>query len=214
MFGNESEGPANNKAKAGPSPIPEASRPWTMGTSVSVAKYMKAPRKLAQKLDNKELPPTHASIHSGGTTPATFAPSCVEPNKKPAERTPTASNGNICFAKPHEANNHSLFSPFPLSRSNRTNKTDTPTSMGTSGINLASRTNIFEANTDTATSAPPHNTSSALIFKYLTNTHPNKHPIPPVTYHLEANTQPHIPDSACDGAPQLANTRRKATLSA
>ena len=71
MLGNDSEGPDSNNANAGPLPMPEARSPCTMGTSVKVAKYIKAPVKLARKFDRKELPPTAYCIHSLGITPAT-----------------------------------------------------------------------------------------------------------------------------------------------
>ena len=117
IFGRDNDGPANSKAKAGPLPMPEANRPWTIGTSVNVAKYMKAPVKLAKKFDNNELPPTAHSIQLFGIMPAIAVSSCVEPNRKPAKTTPTANNGNICLANPHEAKAHSLFSSSLLSKS-------------------------------------------------------------------------------------------------
>ena|GEM_PF-1861280 len=49
ILGKESAGPANNNAKAGPLPIPAPIRPWRIGTSVSVAKYIKAANMLAKK---------------------------------------------------------------------------------------------------------------------------------------------------------------------
>lgn len=58
IFGKEREGPVSSRANAGPFPIPEASKPCTIGTSVSVAKYMNAPVKLAKKFDSREFPPT------------------------------------------------------------------------------------------------------------------------------------------------------------
>ena len=64
------DGPASSSARAGPLPMPEARRPWMMGTSVSVAKYMKAPVKLARKFDSSELPPTAHSIQRLGMMPA------------------------------------------------------------------------------------------------------------------------------------------------
>ena len=85
IFGRDNDGPANSKAKAGPLPMPEANRPWTIGTSVNVAKYMKAPVKLAKKFDNNELPPTAHSIQLFGIMPAIAVSSCVEPNRKPAK---------------------------------------------------------------------------------------------------------------------------------
>ena len=64
MLGSDKDGPAKSNANAGPLPMPEANRPCMIGTSVSVAKYMKAPVKLARKLDNREFPPTAHCIHS------------------------------------------------------------------------------------------------------------------------------------------------------
>ena len=119
MFGSDSDGPARSKARAEPFPMPEASNPCIIGTSVRVAKYMNAPVKLAKKFDNNELPPTAHSIQLFGTMPAIAVLSCVEPSMKPAVTTPIASNGIICLAKPHEANAHSLFSSSRLSNCGR-----------------------------------------------------------------------------------------------
>ena len=58
ILGKDKEGPANNKANAGPLPIPEAIKPCKIGTSVKVAKYIKAPTIEAKKFDKSELPPT------------------------------------------------------------------------------------------------------------------------------------------------------------
>ena len=91
MFGRDNDGPANSRANAGPSPIPDARSPWTIGTSVNVAKYMNAPAKLAKKLDSSELPPTAHSIQLFGMIPAKAVSSCVEPNRKPAGKDHTDS---------------------------------------------------------------------------------------------------------------------------
>ena len=50
--------------------MPEPMSPWRMGTSVSVAKYMKAPATDAMKLANRELPPTSELTHTEGMTPS------------------------------------------------------------------------------------------------------------------------------------------------
>ena len=122
MLGKDNEGPDSSNANAGPLPMPEANSPWMIGTSVSVAKYIKAPVKLAKKFDNKEFPPTAHCIHSLGTMPAIETPSCVEPSKNPAVITPTASNGIICLAKPQDENSQSRFSASFLSDSKITDK--------------------------------------------------------------------------------------------
>ena len=70
MFGSDNEGPANNKAKAGPLPIPADINPCRMGTSVRVAKYMNAQTIDAKKLEKTEFPPTNLVIHSLGMIPA------------------------------------------------------------------------------------------------------------------------------------------------
>ena len=62
IFGRDKDGPASNNASAGPLPMPEASNPWIIGTSVRVAKYMNAPVKLAKKFESSEFPPTAHSI--------------------------------------------------------------------------------------------------------------------------------------------------------
>ena len=110
MLGSKSDGPASNSARAGPLPMPEASSPWMIGTSVSVAKYMKAPVKLAKKFDSRELPPTAHSIQRFGMIPAMAVWSWVDPSRKPAVMTPSASSGRICLAKPHAESAHSRFS--------------------------------------------------------------------------------------------------------
>jgi hypothetical protein len=43
MLGRDSAGPARSNASAGPFPIPLLIKPCKMGTSVNVAKYIKAP---------------------------------------------------------------------------------------------------------------------------------------------------------------------------
>ena len=58
MLGRLRAGPASSRASAGPLPMPLPNKPWMMGTSVSVAKYMKAPPSAAKKLAATELPPT------------------------------------------------------------------------------------------------------------------------------------------------------------
>ena len=109
MLGSYNDGPANSSASAGPFPMPEAIRPWIIGTLVRVAKYMNAPVKLAKKLDNREFPPTARYTHSLGMIPAMEVLPCVEPKRNPAVTTPMANKGRICFGKPHEANAHSRF---------------------------------------------------------------------------------------------------------
>ena len=49
MLGNESAGPDNSRAKAGPCPMPLSIRPRKIGTSVKVAKYMSAPAREAKQ---------------------------------------------------------------------------------------------------------------------------------------------------------------------
>ncbi len=58
MFGKLNAGPAKSSASAGPLPIPFANSPCKIGISVSVAKYINAPMKDAEKLAKKEFPPT------------------------------------------------------------------------------------------------------------------------------------------------------------
>src|SRR3546814_7182020 len=64
MFGSDNAGPANRIASAGPLPIPAPNRPSTMGTSVRVEKYMKAPRTEARRVEVKLLSPTAQTTHS------------------------------------------------------------------------------------------------------------------------------------------------------
>ena len=95
IFGSDKAGPANNNASAGPFPIPDPSRPSTIGTSVKVEKYMKAPSTDANNVDSSELSPTAMFIHSLGIKP--LCPG--RPNNSPAIKTPAISNGMICFVK-------------------------------------------------------------------------------------------------------------------
>jgi len=62
ILGKDKAGPANNSANAGPFPMPLPKRPCRIGTSVSVAKYIKAPEMAAKKLATREFPLTAASI--------------------------------------------------------------------------------------------------------------------------------------------------------
>src|SRR5512139_3860493 len=70
MLGRLSAGPASSSASAGPGPMPLPSSPWTIGTSVSVAKYMNAPSNAAQKLAASELPPTAQATQALGINPS------------------------------------------------------------------------------------------------------------------------------------------------
>ncbi len=51
-------GPAKSSAKAGPLPIPNSINDLTIGTSVNVEKYIRAPMNEAIKFELKLLPPT------------------------------------------------------------------------------------------------------------------------------------------------------------
>ena len=62
MLGSERAGPARRSERAGPFPMPDPIRPWSMGTSVSVAKYINAPETEANRLAHTELPPTKYSM--------------------------------------------------------------------------------------------------------------------------------------------------------
>ncbi len=110
MLGNDNDGPASNKANAGPFPIPADIKPYKIGTSVSVAKYMNAPTMDAKKFEKSEFPPTKFATHSFGMIPAIAVSPCVEPSKNPAANTPMANNGMICFANPQAEMVHSLLS--------------------------------------------------------------------------------------------------------
>ena len=73
--------------------MPLPTSPCTIGTSVSVAKYMNAPETAANRLEATELPPTRLLIHSDG-----IIPSCPgRPSRKPATSTPPSSSGTICL---------------------------------------------------------------------------------------------------------------------
>ena len=102
MFGRLSAGPASSRARAVPLPMPLPIKPCRIGTSVSVAKYMKAPAKAATKLAMKELPPTARLTQTEG-----ISPSCPgRPSRMPEMRTPNSKSGRICLAKPQLSLNH------------------------------------------------------------------------------------------------------------
>ncbi len=103
MLGRESAGPASRRARAGPLPIPAPRSPSRIGTSVKVAKYMKAPTTAAKKLAPTELPPTSLAIHSEGMSPSWPG----RPSSSPAAATPARRSGRICLANPHDAPTHS-----------------------------------------------------------------------------------------------------------
>ncbi|MPN25980.1 hypothetical protein SDC9_173402 [bioreactor metagenome] len=169
IFGNDKEGPASNSAKAGPFPIPDASNPWIIGTSVRVAKYMKAPTTLAQKLDHTVLPPTAHSIHEFGTTPGIEVSPWVEPKRNPAVTTPTASKGIICFAKPHAESVHSRLSSSCLSKRVITLKEIMPTTIGTKGTNTLLFIKLAAKSAEATVAKTPAATHCHLIFKIFTN---------------------------------------------
>ena len=167
MLGRDSDGPASNKANAGPFPIPDAINPCTIGTSVNVAKYMNAPEKLAKKFENNEVPPTAHSIHSFGMIPAMTVSSCVEPSRNPAVMTPMANNGMICFANPQADNVHSRFSGSRLSSRVITERDAIPTIIGTSGTIFGFGISQFAKTADNAVAATPAITHCHFIFNIL-----------------------------------------------
>jgi hypothetical protein len=101
--GSESDGPAKRSASAGPWPIPAPKSPWTIGISVSVAKYMSAPAKAAKKLAKSELPPRRPPIQDAGINASWPG----RPRRKPATRTPPNRSGSICREKSRVATTHS-----------------------------------------------------------------------------------------------------------
>ena len=94
MLGRETAGPERRRASAGPFPIPAPSNPCKMGTSVKVAKYIKAPEIAAKKLARSPFPPTSSATNREG-----MKASCPgRPRKNPAPSTPRKSKGRICRA--------------------------------------------------------------------------------------------------------------------
>ena len=184
MLGSDKDGPAKSNANAGPLPMPEADRPCMIGTSVSVAKYMKAPVKLARKLDNREFPPTAHCIHSLGIMPAREVSSWVDPNRKPAVTTPTASSGMICLAKPQDENSQSRFSSLFLSSNSTTDKQVMATSIGTSGVNFSLGIKLLDRMADEAVMIAPSNTHTTFSFNIQTNDPHSRTESTPTTYHL------------------------------
>ena len=62
MLGRDRAGPANRRDRAGPFPMPAPMSPWSIGTSVRVAKYINAPETDANRLAHREFPPTRELI--------------------------------------------------------------------------------------------------------------------------------------------------------
>ncbi len=189
MLGSYNDGPANSSASAGPFPMPDDIRPWIIGISVRVAKYMNAPVKLAKKLDNREFPPTARSTHSLGMIPAMEVLPCVEPKRNPAVTTPMANKGRICLANLHEANAHSRFSSSRLSRIRIIDRAVIATIIGTSGANFALQISISARTILAAGSRPQPLTTSESASRnrilrwwgrmplrtiYRAETHPNR----------------------------------------
>ena len=110
MFGRDNAGPARSRANAGPLPIPLPMRPWRIGTSVRVAKYMKAPTTDAKRFDCRELPPTARLTHAEGINPSWPG----RPRSAPATSTPMNKRGRICLAKPQVERNHCPLSPLSV----------------------------------------------------------------------------------------------------
>ena len=157
MFGRDKDGPANNNANAGPLPMPEASNPWMIGTSVNVAKYMNAPVKLAKKFESKE---------------------------NPAITTPIANRGKICFANPQDEKSHSLFSSSRLSKISITDNEVIPTIIGTRGISLISGINMLARRMESTVIITPDITHIDCNFKILMSDQQNNKARIPVIYHL------------------------------
>ena len=193
MLGNDKAGPASNNASAGPCPMPAPRRPSRIGTSVSVAKYMKAPATEANRFAPSELPPTARATHSDG-----IRPSCPgRPRQRPAANTPIKSNGRICLVNPQVAANHSLSSP---------------------SSELAVALNATVA-TPNGSSGPPEcqkaiRTGGAAIGRSFhhrspnqeTSTAPRRVAAAPVSHHLMPWIALHGPPT-CSGSPQFAKTR-------
>ena len=127
IFGKLNAGPASSNAKAGPFPMPAPSNPCKIGTSVSVAKYIKAPTTEANRLAHNELPPTRLLTHCEGISPS--EPGL--PNSSPATNTPANKSGMICLAKSQVDRNQ--LSVSPRVEVIRTTKAMTPAEKAISG---------------------------------------------------------------------------------
>ena len=89
ILGRDKAGPASRSASAGPFPIPFPIKPCRIGTSVRVAKYIKAPLIEAKKFAQIEFPPTRVTIQRDGINP-----SCPGlPRNEPATKTPINNKG-------------------------------------------------------------------------------------------------------------------------
>ncbi|KAF5029791.1 hypothetical protein DSECCO2_644920 [anaerobic digester metagenome] len=108
ILGNDSAGPDNSRARAGPLPMPLPKSPCNIGTSVSVAKYIKAPEMEANRFAHSEFPPTAISIQRVGIQASLPG----RPNSAPAIITPRNSKGMINLAKLQVDPSQSLSSPF------------------------------------------------------------------------------------------------------
>ena len=96
ILGNDNAGPANNRASAGPFPIPLFISPCTIGTSVSVAKYINAATTEAKKFAKRLLPPTRVTIHSLGIIPCLVT---GPPKRNPANKHTTGKERQYLFCK-------------------------------------------------------------------------------------------------------------------
>ena len=56
ILGSDRVGPAKSSESAGPLPIPAPIKPWRIGTSVRVAKYINAPETETKRFAIKEFP--------------------------------------------------------------------------------------------------------------------------------------------------------------
>lgn len=144
---------------------------------------MNTPVKLAKKLDSSEFPPTAHSIHSLKITLAIDVLSCVEPRRNPAVTTPTANKGNICLANPYDDNAHSLFSSFRLSNSKMMESEAIPTTIGTSGTNLALAIRASARKTETIVITTPAHTHNGRNFNIRTSDQQSIRARTPVIYH-------------------------------
>ena len=94
------------------------------------------------------------------------------------------NKGNICLANPYDDNAHSLFSSFRLSNSKMMESEAIPTTIGTSGTNLALAIRASARKTETIVITTPAHTHNGRNFNIRTSDQQSIRARTPVIYHL------------------------------
>ena len=114
------------QSQSRPLPMPEPINPWSMGTSVRVAKYMKAPMMAARKFEARNCRPlpgsptrSESSLHFG------------RPKSAPATRTRPAEAEEFAWQSP---TSRQTTRPFPFAGTGDNRQTDGSDSKGQNGF--------------------------------------------------------------------------------